>query len=155
MRLPPCAWRRTLQSLGLLPPARRLKRSVQSRRLPLEHLEPRQMLTADITLNSFTTSADQWHVNYTIPTGSSVSSFNLGFYRSSDGVNPDSGGAVISPVTITVPSSGGTSVSGGTAYTTSAISPSGYSEVSAKAMLLWRRRPMSRAMSNASRAAYF
>ena len=54
MRLPPRAWKRTWTALGFsIRPVPRQKKHRDHRRSPLESLEPRQLLAADINLTDF------------------------------------------------------------------------------------------------------
>ena len=58
-----------------------------------------------VTVSGFTTSSDQFSVNYSMPSGSTpLSSLNLRVYRSSDGVHAD--GALLTTYTVDDPTRG-------------------------------------------------
>ena len=90
MNKPVDFWTNTLAKLGLKRRVKRGKRcELKHRTMRLEQLQSREMLTTDLAVASFASDGEDWVVTYDV-TDEAASAFDIGIYRSSDGVTADS-----------------------------------------------------------------
>jgi Ca2+-binding RTX toxin-like protein len=114
MRLPLRAWTRTLTALGYTTqPKRHYKKRFDFRHSLLEPLEVRQLLTATVDITSFTTSNNAWNVQYNVSNSINPSTFNIGFYASTDGTTL---GTELAHQQVTVSNGTGLAVTGVTPF---------------------------------------
>lgn len=86
MRLPVWSWRRVLSQLGLRIVKRRLPKRTRSRQF--EPLEPRQVMATNLVGVHFKADGTDFQVTYNV-TSDPATAFDIGIYRSSDGVAAD------------------------------------------------------------------
>jgi Ca2+-binding RTX toxin-like protein len=89
VKKPFASWTTTFRKLGYRLIRRKPRaRKIEDRRMAVEPLEKRELLAADLSLDSYYSDGDDWHVQYEV-SNQAATAFEVGVYRSSDGVTQD------------------------------------------------------------------